>query len=469
VQRRVPILAKLLLAYLIPTAAAFGGFGLVAHWVARRALEDELGRRLEQVASAVAAQVTDESVALLGKGDEKTRTYLNLARRLQTLRSATGLGRVFIFAKDGTARVDADQTLPIGEPYFRLSTDGAEVRTAFAGTPSSSVLFRGRDGALYKSGYAAILDDNGHPTEFAVGVEGAASLYAQLAGFRRSLVGVGLGAALLVVLLSVWVARLLVRPVKQLEEAAARIGSGDLDAIVAVPSRDEIGRVAETLEKMRLALRERDERLQMMLHGIAHEVRNPLGGMQLYAGLLRDELTDAESLGHVHRIERELGHLKTIVSDFLEYARRTRPQLATHDLAELCGEIKELCLASAAERGVALQLGSTPVLVACDRGQLRRALLNLVQNAVQAAPSGTGVVRIDCSEHAVTVVDNGPGIAPELVEKIWTPFYTTKQSGTGLGLAFVRDIARDHGARLDVDSRPGHTTFRITFAPTEAS
>jgi len=161
VQRRVPILAKLLLAYLIPTAAAFGGFGLVAHWVARRALEDELGRRLEQVASAVAAQVTDESVALLGKGDEKTRTYLNLARRLQTLRSATGLGRVFIFAKDGTARVDADQTLPIGEPYFRLSTDGAEVRTAFAGTPSSSVLFRGRDGALYKSGYAAILDDNG--------------------------------------------------------------------------------------------------------------------------------------------------------------------------------------------------------------------------------------------------------------------------------------------------------------------
>src|SRR5262249_51253497 len=104
-----------------------------------------------------------------------------------------------------------------------------------------------------------------------------------------------------------------------------------------------------------------------------------------------------------------------------------------------------------------------------DPGQLRRALLNLAQNAVQACPSdGGGRVRPGCArtggEVVVTVADTGPGIAPEALEKIWSPFYTPQQSGPGLGPPFVRDIARDHGARLDVDSAPGRgTTFTLAL------
>jgi two-component system sensor histidine kinase HydH len=95
--------------------------------------------------------------------------------------------------------------------------------------------------------------------------------------------------------------------------------------------------------------------------------------------------------------------------------------------------------------------------------------LNLAQNAVQACPTdGSGKVLLGCArargEVVVTVADTGPGIAPDALDKIWTPFYTTKQSGTGLGLAFVRDIARDHGARLGVDSAPGRgTTFTLAL------
>jgi signal transduction histidine kinase len=213
----------------------------------------------------------------------------------------------------------------------------------------------------------------------------------------------------------------------------------------------------------------------MMLAGIAHEVRNPLGGLTLYAGLLRDDLAgDADKLAHVQRIERELGRLKTIVSDFLEFARRPKPQLQPFDVADLLAEVRDLAVADAHARKVSVALAVQPARVAGDEGQLRRALVNLAQNAVQAcADDGSGQVTLACakngSEVIVSVRDTGAGIDPEALAKIWTPFYTTKQSGTGLGLAFVRDIAHDHGARLSVDSAPGRgTTFTLALPESAA-
>jgi signal transduction histidine kinase len=475
VARRVPILAKLLGAYLVPAVATFIGFGVVAHYVARRTLEVELGRRLTAIAAAAAAQIGDENIALLAPGDEGTRTYRNLSRRLGELAGEAGAARIYVFAKDGTSRADTRPGVPIGERYYALDAWRSELRRVFAGTPAASVLFRGRDGSLYKSGFAPLRDESGS-IAYAVGVDGAASLYEQLAGFRRTLFAVGAAGALAIVFLSIVVARLFARPIRRLARAAERIGRGDLDEPVVRETQDEIGLVADTMDQMREQLRARDERMQMMLAGIAHEVRNPLGGLELYAGLLRDDLAgEADKLQHVHRIERELGRLKIIVSDFLEYARRPKPTVAACQLDELLSEVRDIALAAAQPRNVRvqMQLPSDTPPVAGDEGQLRRALINLAHNAVQAcADDGSGEVTLACAhaggEVLVTVRDTGGGIDPDILAKIWTPFYTTKQSGTGLGLAFVRDIARDHGARLSVSSTPGRgTTF--TLALPEAS
>ena len=210
--RRVPILAKLLGAYLVPAVATFIGFGVVAHYVARRTLEDELGRRLTSIAAAAAAQIGDENIALLAPGDEQTRTYRNLQRRLGELAGETGAARIYVFAKDGTSRVDTRAGVPIGERYYTLDAWQSELRRVFSGTPVSSVLFRGHDGNFYKSGFAPLRDGEpdpgGSPSRrangaitYAVGVDGAASLYEQLAGFRRTLFAVGAAGALAIVAL----------------------------------------------------------------------------------------------------------------------------------------------------------------------------------------------------------------------------------------------------------------------------
>ena len=424
-------------------------------------------RGVEKPATAARA-IEDEGLTLLQPGDEGTRTYRNLRRRLDEVRGSSEVARVYVFDGDGHAVCDTAGA-PIGEQLYALSRSEAELRAARAGTPTSSVLFRGGDGRPYKSAFAAVREaEGGGAPRFTVGVDAAAAMYAQLASLRRTLVTAGLGGVLAVALLSLVAARLLAAPIGALERAAARIAAGDLAAPIARTSRDEIGTVAETLEHMRLQLRSRDERTQMMLAGIAHEVRNPLGGLSLYAGLLREELpADRPELAdHVKKVERELEHLKRIVSDFLEYARRPRPALAPVDAAELCEEIRQLALADAAQRDVRLAVEvPAGTILRGDAGQLRRALLNLTQNAIQASDGGAAVVlraAIVGDRVELAIVDRGAGIAPDVLEKIWTPFYTTKQKGTGLGLAFVREIAEDHGGRVDVASGPGPgTTFTL--------
>jgi len=198
----------------------------------------------------------------------------------------------------------------------------------------------------------------------------------------------------------------------------------------------------------------------MMLAGIAHEVRNPLGGLELYAGLLREGLGDQpERLGEVARISREIDYLKTVVTEFLEYARRPAPHREPFPTRTLLEEIAELC------GGVPRVDADAALTASGDRGQLRRALLNLARNAVTAAgPAGTVVLgaRLDPGGVAWEVRDSGPGIPDELRDKIFAPFFTTREKGTGLGLAFVRDILRDHGAAIAVDRGPeGGARFRF--------
>lgn len=457
------LLRKLLLATLLPAGLALGAFGFFAHQVARRSLEDELGRRLATAAVGAAALVVPEQVQAIGPGDEDSLTYRNLAARLAGARDRLGVRRVALVARDLTGRVDTDGQIRLGAPAHELGADRLELARAAAGRPSASPLFLGHDGRFYERGYAAV----GAPE--AVGfvmVEAAADFYQPLARFRRWLVAWGAAALGLMVGLMTLVARRITTPLDRLSLAAERIGAGDLERPVPVETDDEIGSLASRLDQMRAALRARDERLQMMLAGIAHEVRNPLGGLELFAGLLREGLEgQPERLVEVARIEREVRYLEAVVREFLDYARRPRPVPEPVLVHALLDEARELAGGAAAE--VQVDVEAAPELVVeADRGQLRRALLNLVRNAVTAAGQGGRVVLTGAptpgGHLVIEVRDSGSGVPEPLRDRIFDPFFTTREKGTGLGLAFVREIVRDHGGEVTVDQAPeGGARFRV--------
>ncbi len=467
------LLVRLLAGTVVPTVGALVVFGFFAHQLARRALEEELSRRLETAAAGAAATILPEQLRAIGPGDEGSLTYANVRRRLEAARERLGLRRVLAVTPELGGRGDSAGALQLGARAYDLEADRAEIARALAGTPAASPLFVGHDGVPYKRAYAAV----GEPGEVAglVAVEGSADYPAILAAFRRSMILAGIVAALGVLLLTAWIARRISGPITRLAQAAARLGHGDLDAPVPIETRDEIGLLAQTFEETRAALKARDERTQMMLAGIAHEVRNPLGGLELYAGLLRDALgAQPERLEEVHRIEREVGHLKTVVNEFLEFARRPPPNLEAVALGPLFDEVRELTRAAS---GAAITVDVPPTLrVRADVGQLRRVLLNLARNAATAARQGKVELAARVISPAdpgrgvrIEVRDDGPGVPAAMREQIFTPFFTTREKGTGLGLAFVREIVREHGGEVVVRDAPGGGSIFSFELPAVAS
>lgn len=463
------IWAKLALAYLLPTALFFAPVAIVAYRAASIELEAELGKRLAAVAASAATQVRGRYLVDLKPGDEGDRGYQNVLRKLEAIKDATSVARVSIFTRELTSLCDTEPT-PLGTHYYLIEADRVELERMFAErVPVSSTLFRAGD-RWYKAAYAPVVASPEEDPTIVGGirVEAPAEYFERLVALQGHIKRYSVVLAVLYIAVSLIVGAIIVRPIRRLTAAAERIGRGDLNAPVEARGRDEIAFLARTLDEMREALRQRNERLQMMLAGIAHEVRNPLGGIEIFAGILRDELAgDAEKLGHVQRIEREVGHLKAVVGDFLDYARRPRPEPVPTDAAGFVEELREVVAADAGAHGVSLRVEAAPgVTLLADPHQLRRAVLNLCRNAVQATPAGGEVriaVRRDGEGVRLEVADTGKGIPPEELERIFAPFYTTKEKGTGIGLAFVKEIVADHGGTLDVRSEVGKgTTFSIT-------
>ena len=464
---RAPIFVKLLGALVLPVVILFAAFAVVAYEVSRHDLDEELGRRLTAIASSAATQVRGKYLAEVAPGNETDRAYQNVQKKLEQLSHATG-ARLFVFDKRFATRVDTNEGVAIGTRDYRAELDRSELAYVFAGAPRSSVTFEGNDRVTYKTGYAPVRASETEPEiVLALGAQAPASYFSRLSDLRRRLFAWGGGLAAVSVLAAVFATFLITRNVRSLAAAAERIGAGDLHAPVSIKTRDELGLLGDTMDRMRIQLAERDAKMQQMLAGIAHEVRNPLAGMTLFAGILREEIEPGdERRGHVDKIQRELDYLERVVNDFLEYARRPKPELATVEIEELFAEVIQL---APTELPVASRI--EVATLRADRGQVRRALLNLTRNAIQAATaagnSGAGNVRLEARRVGdnveLSVWNRGREIPPETSGKLFEPFFTTREKGTGLGLAFVRDIAADHGGKVTVTSADGETCFVISL------
>jgi len=454
------------LAASIPAFVVLIAMALLADRLARRALEEELGVRLVAVARAASSSLPADRVASLAPGDEGSRTLGHVRARLEALARATDT-RIFVIKPDRTALADSAGQHRIGESPPALERDRLEIAAAARGRSlPSAVLFQGSDGRLYKTGYAPLVADDGKIVGV-VGADGTAASFATLRAFRRLLVALGVGGAALAAALAALAGLSVTRPLMRLTQAAERIGRGDL----ATPlwrrkRRDQIGLLRDTLEEMRRSLRARDEERETLLAGIAHEIRNPLGGMELFTGLLSEELAGRPEAAHVERVRSELQTLSRVVDEFLDYARARPLQVEPCELGPLVEEVAVLAQPIATERAIEVVAHARGRCMA-DSQKLRRALLNLARNAVEASPDGG---RVEIAAHAdgagavLEVLDRGPGLDDEAREKLFRPFFTTKERGTGLGLALAKKVADAHAGTLELLAREGGgTVARLTL------
>lgn len=307
---------------------------------------------------------------------------------------------------------------------------------------------------------------------------------------RIALLGgaVALGGLFLGLLLSWWAAARVTRPVRKLAAGAQRVSAGDLSSHVEVRGPAEMVQLAKSFNSMTDQLNEQRERLvqaervaawRELARRLAHELKNPLFPLQTTVqNMQRAKDMDAQQFEEVFRestgiLLSEIDNLKKIVSRFSDFSRMPQPELAAinlNDLARATAKLFESQFSAVGRPPITSELHLNPELpmIEADSTLLKRALENLVLNAMDAMPAG-GVLMLrttpqDGGVH-LEISDTGTGLTPEECGRLFTPYYTTKQHGTGLGLAIAQSVVSDHGGRISVESEAGVGTSFHIFLP----
>jgi len=270
--------------------------------------------------------------------------------------------------------------------------------------------------------------------------------------------------------------RQIIGPLSRLKKFTQRVARGDFTPLQPTAVyQDELYELTQALNRMITELHHRQEILMQsqklralgtLTAGVAHELNNPINNITLTAYSLRDDgerLSDQERLEMIQEVIKEADRLRGIVKNLLDYARESEFSREPLDLGQLVEETLLLVKKQLQMAGAHLTLDLPPQLptIRADRRQLRQVLLNILINALDAIPP-QGHIQIavrqeDPETVAVTIRDDGPGIAPEVLPYIFDPFFTTKPPGrgTGLGLAVSQGIVNRHGGEIRVASSPG--------------
>jgi hypothetical protein len=308
-------------------------------------------------------------------------------------------------------------------------------------------------------------------------------------GFVSRLIAT-LGVFGLGILLALYLSWSFTRPLRGLTHAARRVAAGDLSVQVPPGAGDEIGGLCRTFNEMVDGLRE-NRRLEERLHfaerttalgrlasAVAHEIRNPLNFINLSIDHMRERFAPETARQDeydrmLRNMKAEINRLNRLVGDFLALGKPMRIDPRPCAVDEVVREVAALVDHKAKDQGIALDLqveGHLPRIVA-DPELLKTCFLNLMINALDAMPAG-GLLTVsvrrgreDGTEAlSVSVTDTGHGISPEAVRTAFEPYFSTKETGFGIGLALTRKIVEDHGGDITLSSQPGRgTTARIVL------
>ena len=389
-------------------------------------------------------------------------------------------------AFDAHRLLGANGELP-GAPKYKGLIETARK----SGQQSSAVLYLSdaREDSVNATAIPLKSETGTVPAVLTVSISRAGMVNAQQ-HIRAIAYGVASGGILLAIMFSLWIAARVSRPIEELAGAAQDVARGAWDTHVPVHGNDEVSVLAQSFNHMtdqlvsqreRLVQSERVAAWRELARRLAHELKNPLFPLQLTVeNLVRARRLPSEEFDEVFNestqtLSGEIANLKTIIGRFSDFSKMPKPVLERIDAKDVIERVSTLYSTLAGRNGANSKLetdiASEAMPLMADPDLLHRALSNLVLNAMDAMPDG-GTVRIAAkpleNTIEIRVCDTGEGLTPEECERLFTPYYTTKQHGTGLGLAIVQSVVADHAGTIAVESRRGEgATFVIALPRAE--
>jgi len=474
------------------------------------------GQEIQAKLDILAGDPTLRRLYLVRLGTRELTDFLNERRRL--------LGLDFLVVNDSTGQaisedisIDSVLTLgrsasihyenqPVGELRGGLILDraflerlqrmsGADlvlydgnnrgVASTFTDSTTSVIMTSGTISRVSMNSYwylarAFPLDLGSQPAPHIAGFISTASADRTISGLEVTSALLALTGLVLAILLGFLWSSQISRPVEELADFSRKVAEGQWDEPLKLHSVRELETLVSALDRMRQDLKTYRERLvtserhaawSQMARKVAHEVKNPLTPIAISVSDLKrsyeQQRPDFPVIldQAVKTIGEEVERLKHMLQEFSEFGRLPAPQFQSCRLGDLFTDLNTLYTKDVQEKRLVLSSPDPNLTMSADPSQLRQALVNLLQNGLEAV-NGNGQVIIaakaDPKSIEISVSDNGPGLTQEQTARLFSPGFTTKQTGSGLGLVMVERIVSDHRGTITVETHPGNgTTFTL--------
>jgi signal transduction histidine kinase len=400
---------------------------------------------------------------------------------------STPAGSSLYLYRNSTSGFDASSLTGAGGAIAEAARYAGAINQARASGVQSSARIMAADGESLNLTAIPLKSANGSVIAVLLVANSRKELVEAQQHIRAIAYGVASAGILFAILISLWVAARVSRPVEQLAQAAQDVAAGDWEVQVPVASRDEVGLLAESFNRMTRELVSQRERLvqservaawRELARRLAHELKNPIFPLQLTVeNMIRAKQVSPEMFEEVFAegsaaLTEEIANLKAVIGRFSDFSKLPKPQVSDLDLRDVLNRVIRLYQPTLEQREhpirVVAKLPESPLPVSVDAELMHRAISNLVLNAMDAMPEG-GTLSITAARSGgnvrTTVADTGLGMTAEECERLFTPYYTTKQAGTGLGLAIVQSVIADHHGAIVVESHPGSGTAFVIDLP----
>ncbi len=435
---------------------------LLSYYTIRKIYLNQLQSQIATNLKLVAAMIEVKYLPYLMSGSVENRGLKYYRERFVTITTRINNPDLLIFDQDLRIIIRADSAAlkAMEEPDLRMHK--RDILTMNRDGIFTTLPFKGKDSLWYMWGFYRLSD------EYWLAIQENAARLNEIEFLAWIFAAIGGGGLVLVFAGSYLLARLIIQPVNLLAQFSEKIGNGQFQSQVPQHVRGEFNILANTLDRMRLQLIHHQSEKEEMLAQIAHEIRNPLGGMELLAGLIREDLqTDNKNITYIQKVLDEISGMKCLITAFLNYSRPMPAQPGNVNVYDTVEEVRQMMNIELQQKQIAYEnYIDSSLMIDFDGNHFRQILLNLVTNSIQAMAE-SGKICFSAAKSnlniQIRIADNGPGVPEPLLEKIFNPFFTTRIEGTGLGLSICKKLCFENQAAITIEKNPdGGSVFVIT-------
>ena len=428
----------------------------VSYYFVKDLYLEQLKEQLAIMSGIIAEDIDADVITLLelGKTTKTLDNYLDERLSKESLREI--YSDIFICNSDLEIFYSHSKSADFPEINF-YSNDIALLPVA---EKLTTIPFEGIDGNWYLYNF----DKIGNNT--IIGIKANATQFARIEEFDSLFWLLGLIGTLIFMFISWILANSITKPVNKLVKFSQLIGDSSKEIAAPSSMKGELGILNSSMIKMQRKILKNQKDRENMLAQIAHEIRNPLGGIELLAGLTKEDLQKADmDFDYQQRILNEVRGLKELITSFLNFSKPSPAHQENINLSTLLNEIEDSLKLKVKKKSITVEKNIAIENILFDKDQLKHIVINLFLNAIEAVDDN-GKISLSCySENGnkiISIKDNGTGIDKEALDKIFEPFFTTKKDGSGLGLAISKKLCHENNADLKIFTNGSKgVTFKI--------